>query len=113
MNIPAPDLNGPQVANNITFMDKYNEERDKRYKVGSRAYIDPSKSEHLKHFLDDPWIQSGTPINKPAGGNGHTKFLILGAGFGGILFAVKLIQAGFDTKHIMIVDPAGGFGGTW
>ncbi|KAK5155063.1 hypothetical protein LTS14_006018 [Recurvomyces mirabilis] len=113
VNIPAPDLNGPQIASNVNFMDKYSEERDKRYKVGGRSYIDPAKSDKFKHFLKDPWIKNGTPINRPMGVNGHSKFLILGAGFGGILFAVKLIQAGFDAKDIVIVDPAGGFGGTW
>ncbi|KAK4555904.1 hypothetical protein LTR86_007124 [Recurvomyces mirabilis] len=113
VNIPAPDLNGPQIASNVSFMDKYSEERDKRYNAGGRSYIDPAKSDKFKHFLKDPWIKSGTPINRPVGDNGHSKFLILGAGFGGILFAVKLIQAGFDAKDIVIVDPAGGFGGTW
>ena len=39
--------------------------------------------------------------------------LIVGAGFGGILSAVKLIQAGINLDDILIVDPAGGFGGTW
>lgn len=44
---------------------------------------------------------------------GHCKVLIIGAGFGGILFAVKLIQAGYSVDDLLIVDPAGGFGGTW
>ena len=30
-----------------------------------------------------------------------------------ILYAVRLIQAGMSKDDIVIVDPAGGFGGTW
>ena len=39
--------------------------------------------------------------------------MILGAGFGGLQSAVRLIEAGVDVKHVRIVDQAGGFGGTW
>jgi cation diffusion facilitator CzcD-associated flavoprotein CzcO len=40
--------------------------------------------------------------------------LILGAGFGGLLFAVRLIQTGaFTADDLLLVDKAGGFGGTW
>ncbi|KAK5730673.1 hypothetical protein LTR15_000610 [Elasticomyces elasticus] len=113
VNVPAPDLSGPQVAASQSFMDRYAEERDKRLNVGVREYIDPSKSEKYKHFLDDPWIEIGTPINRPVQDNGHIKVLVVGAGFGGLLFAARLMQAGFKAEDILIVDPAGGFGGTW
>ncbi|KAK3645413.1 hypothetical protein LTR56_009140 [Elasticomyces elasticus] len=113
VNVPAPDLSGPQVAASQSFMDRYAEERDKRLNVGVREYIDPSKSEKYKHFLDDPWIEIGTPINRPVQDNGHIKVLVVGAGFGGLLFAARLMQAGFKVEDILIVDPAGGFGGTW
>ncbi|KAK3632485.1 hypothetical protein LTR56_014392 [Elasticomyces elasticus] len=105
VNVPAPDLNGPQVAASQSFMDRYAEERDKRLNVGVREYIDPSKSEKYKHFLDDPWIETGTSVNRPVEDNGHIKFLVVGAGFGGLLFAVRLLQAGFKVEDILIVDP--------
>lgn len=69
-------------------------------------------SEKYRNFVEDPWIESGTAINTPVPNDGHTKILILGAGFGGILFAVRLLQAGVKRDDIVIVDPAGGFGGT-
>ncbi|KAJ5632766.1 hypothetical protein N7490_009105 [Penicillium lividum] len=42
------------------------------------------------------------------------RILIIGAGFGGLLFAVRLIDAGFCTaRQITIVDDGKDFGGTW
>lgn len=42
------------------------------------------------------------------------RVLIAGAGFGGLLFAVRLLQSGFlRATEILFVDAAGGFGGTW
>lgn len=58
-------------------------------------------------------VSAGTPINRPVPNGGHSRFLIVGAGFGGILHAVKLIKAGYSADELLMVDPAGGFGGTW
>ncbi|KAJ7096281.1 hypothetical protein C8R44DRAFT_835126 [Mycena epipterygia] len=41
------------------------------------------------------------------------KFLVFGAGYDGLLFAVRLVQAGFRVADIRLVDGAGGFGRTW
>ncbi|RAH41709.1 flavin-containing monooxygenase [Aspergillus brunneoviolaceus CBS 621.78] len=42
------------------------------------------------------------------------KVVILGAGFGGLLFAVRLLQTGcFRPEEIVLVDVAASFGGTW
>jgi cation diffusion facilitator CzcD-associated flavoprotein CzcO len=41
------------------------------------------------------------------------QLLILGAGWGGLLYAIRMIQAGMRPDDIRIVDIAGGFGGTW
>ncbi|KAK0778194.1 hypothetical protein LTR02_002107 [Friedmanniomyces endolithicus] len=115
VNVPAQDLNGPQVAATFNYMDRYNEERDLRLGTGVRQYIDPSKSEKYKHFLDDPWVEKGTPINRPVKADGHVKALVVedGGGFGGLLSAVRMIQNGFSVDDILIVEPGGGFGGTW
>ncbi|KAG6359175.1 hypothetical protein INS49_012695 [Diaporthe citri] len=43
----------------------------------------------------------------------QVQVIILGAGFGGILFAARLVEAGIKPEDIRIVDVAGGFGGTW
>ena len=113
-NVPRQDLNGPQVAASLNFMERYSEERNKRIRAeGVKQYIDLQNSERFNNFLEDPWVEAGTAINTPVPEDGHTKILIVGAGFGGILFAVRLLNAGFSLDDILIVDPAGGFGGTW
>ncbi|KAK4541879.1 hypothetical protein LTR36_007243 [Oleoguttula mirabilis] len=112
--VPSQDLNGPAVAGPLAFMQKYSEERSKRLREdGNRQYIDPSKSDKMRHFLDDPWIENGTSVDRPVPDGGHVMVAIIGAGYGGVLFAVKLIEAGYRPEDILIVDPAGGFGGTW
>ncbi|KAL6703136.1 hypothetical protein ACN47E_010198 [Coniothyrium glycines] len=41
------------------------------------------------------------------------KFAILGAGMGGIVMAIKLINKGFRADQILLVETGGGVGGTW
>lgn len=80
---------------------------------GTKQYIDLEHSDKFKGFLQDPWAKAGQFPNTPVPDGGHSKFLIVGAGFGGITFAVRLIQVGFRPEDLVIVDTAGGFGGTW
>ncbi|KXT05795.1 hypothetical protein AC578_1005 [Pseudocercospora eumusae] len=112
-NVPSGDVNGPQISNGVDHTERYAQERAKRVGKGSKQYLDPKQSPKLSYLLEDPWIASGTPIQQVVSDGGHRKFVIVGAGFGGILFAVNLIKAGFKADNILIVDPAGGFGGTW
>lgn len=112
--IPAQDHTGLEVVDHTNFMQKYNEERNRRTREdGLAQYIDLINSDEYKHFLADPNVAAGTPVHRPVPAGGQTKVLIVGAGFGGLLFAVKLIQAGFTADGLLLVDPAGGFGGTW
>ncbi|EME46139.1 hypothetical protein DOTSEDRAFT_60823 [Dothistroma septosporum NZE10] len=90
VNVPAPDLNGAQIADFVECTKRYEQERDKRLGKG------------LDQLLEDPWIEAGTPVPDVLPEGGHSMFLITGAGFGGIIFAI-----------LFFVDPAGGFGGTW
>lgn len=99
---------------------RYQEERDKRIKAeGNAQFIDLGKTGELsnkfKHFQDDPWAKSdGTQISTAVLSDGsHIKVLILGAGYGGLTFAVKLIKIGINPADLRIADIAGGFGGTW
>lgn len=112
-NVPSADLNGPHVASSVNVVEKYAQEREKRLGKGLGQFVDLRHSEKFKPLLDDPWVEPGTPINQAVQDGGHCKILIVGAGYGGILFAVNLIKAGFQAEDIVIVDPAGGFGGTW
>jgi cation diffusion facilitator CzcD-associated flavoprotein CzcO len=116
VNGPIPDLESTDASAAMQTQQKYNEERTKRLRPdGVSQYADLRTSPKFKHYQDDPWVDPHTPnVGAPALVNGsRCKVLILGAGFGGLLFAVRLIQAGINVDDIRIVDSAGGFGGTW
>lgn len=111
-NVPAPDANGPQVVNGVSVADKYAAERSKRTTgKGMAQYLDlRAKKTHLN---EDPWVEANTPVSQVVKDGGHVRILIVGTGYGGILYAVNLIKAGFKPEDLLFVDPAGGFGGTW
>lgn len=114
VNIPAPDLNGPQVAESVNYLQRYNDERDKRLKSpGAGQFVNLRAFEKYKRFLEDPWIATGTPVQQVVAEGGHVKVLIVGAGYGALQNAVHLIKSGLRAEDLVIVDPAGGFGGTW
>lgn len=51
-NVPAPDLNGPAVANSVDFQTKYEKERSKRLRPeGYQQYIDLHQSEQHRRFI--------------------------------------------------------------
>ncbi|KAF2673616.1 monooxygenase [Microthyrium microscopicum] len=90
---------------------KYTEEKEKRYRQdGNFQYIDLSKTDKFQSFAKDPWQQK---VPQRTVNGASFKYLIIGAGYGGLLFAVRLIEAGIPVSDIHIVDSAGGFGGTW
>ncbi|KAJ0121625.1 cyclohexanone 1-2-monooxygenase [Diaporthe amygdali] len=94
---------------------KYAQERDKRNRPeGLAQYIDV-RSKEIKDLAKDPWVDYASPSvkNPPLKHGSSIKFLICGGGHSGILYAYRLIEAGFSSKDIVIVDIAGGFGGTW
>lgn len=93
----------------------YSQERNKRlHKQGNQQFIDISLESAFSNFEADPWADpSAIPdLNALFSGN-SCQLLILGAGFGGLLYAVRAIEAGIPANQIRIVDTAGGFGGTW
>jgi cation diffusion facilitator CzcD-associated flavoprotein CzcO len=95
---------------------KYQEERAKRIRAdGTAQYIDLSKQSEFQHYQDDPWLDPNAPkVDKSAVTDGsRCKHLIIGAGFGGLVLAVRLMDAGIPCEDIRMVDSAGGYGGTW
>ena len=112
-NRHSPELEDEAAQAAMKIQQKYAEERDKRIRDdGNAQYIDLSVSKKFKHYAEDPWRDERS--DKVTIGDGqNVKYLILGAGWAGITFAVKLIQAGILASDIRIVDSAGGFGGTW
>ena len=94
---------------------KYAEERQKRLRPeGNAQYVD-LHSPDLQDLAKDPWAdhEALAKTDGPLHDGDNIKFLITGAGHNGILFAARLIDAGFDPKDIVLVDVAGGYGGTW
>ncbi|EKG09415.1 hypothetical protein MPH_13557, partial [Macrophomina phaseolina MS6] len=94
------------------LQQKYAKERSKRLRQdGLKQYADLIGTD----LAEDPFVDYDAPESQqvPIQDGGDVKFLVVGAGHSGILFAVRLIQAGFKPEDICIVDVAGGFGGTW
>jgi hypothetical protein len=100
----------------LTGSQRYIEERNKRLRPeGLGQFVRVADSAQLKYLGNDPWVDHAALNAKaPVLSDGDDiKFLVLGAGYGGLLFAVHLIEAGFSAADIRFVDAAGGFGGTW
>ncbi|KAM6534322.1 hypothetical protein FALCPG4_007251 [Fusarium falciforme] len=114
------DANGQAAEDTfVQTLAKYELERQKRQRPdGLAQYIDPGKSDKFKHYGIDPWIEldnkKRTQPPPPVADGGHAKVVILGAGYGALTFAVRLIQTGvFKGEDFVFVDAAGGFGGVW
>jgi cation diffusion facilitator CzcD-associated flavoprotein CzcO len=86
---------------------KYREERDKRIRAdGNDQYLEVKGA--LAHFVDDPYVEPGftrTPLTD------EIEVVVIGGGFGGLLAAARLREAGIED--IRIIEKAGDFGGTW
>jgi cyclohexanone monooxygenase len=86
---------------------RYKEERDKRLRAdGTAQYLQPEGA--FKYILDDPHVDLGferAPLIE------CVDVAIIGGGFGGLLAAARLKEAGIDD--IRIIEKAGDFGGTW
>ncbi len=87
--------------------DKYRIEREKRLRPdGNAQYIDFSGV--YADFDKDPYVEPG--FTRPARTE-QIDALIVGGGFGGMLAAVRLRQAGVHSFRL--VEKGGDFGGTW
>ncbi|WP_174300369.1 NAD(P)/FAD-dependent oxidoreductase [Caulobacter sp. S45] len=86
---------------------RYREERDRRTPsdAGERRYLDIEQG--FSHLLDDPY---GERVERAALDE-DVDVLVVGGGFGGLLTAARLRDAG--VEHIRIVESGSDFGGTW
>ncbi|KAK3328057.1 hypothetical protein B0T19DRAFT_441978 [Cercophora scortea] len=103
-----------------TVQQRYTEEAAKRLRPDGLAQfldIETASSDRIRAMGRDIWADHAALNAKPPAmtNGGRYKFLILGAGYGGLLYAARLIDAGLASKadDLRIVDIAGGFGGTW
>src|SRR5215467_373276 len=86
---------------------RYRDERDKRMRSdGNEQYIETKGD--FSRYVDDPYVDPGftrDPIND------SVDAVIVGGGFGGLLAAARLREAG--VKRIRVIEKGGDFGGTW
>tara|TARA_B100001250_G_scaffold412572_1_gene444148 strand:+ start:1318 stop:3231 length:1914 start_codon:yes stop_codon:yes gene_type:complete len=86
---------------------KYLEERDKRLREdGNDQYLEV-KGE-FSYFAEDPYVDEEiqrSPLED------EVEVIIIGGGFGGMLAAARLKEAGI--KDFRIIEKGGDFGGTW
>lgn len=117
-NIDTKAVNGAtnEPLDAKATLEKYEEERQKRLRSdGLGQFIISPVSEEYRGFYTDPWVDDSVvdPGSNSIVDGSRCEILILGAGYGGLLMAARLIQAGVDVNDIRLVDTAGGFGGTW
>ncbi len=113
---PAPSAEDLKL---FELSHKYSAEAAKRLRTdGLNQFVrlKESESERFRALAEDPWADhAALNAREQVKDGAKSKFLILGAGYGGLLFAVHLIKAGLASgpEDIRFVDAAGGFGGTW
>lgn len=99
-------LFGPMDFDPTALKEKYDEERDRRIRPeGKGQYV--ATSGRFGQYSNDPWTSEFK--RKPL--HDHTKVVIAGGGFGGLLVGARLNEAG--VTDVRIIDVAGDFGGTW
>jgi cation diffusion facilitator CzcD-associated flavoprotein CzcO len=87
--------------------EKYRVERDKRLRADANAQYVEIKGD-FGHYIDDPYVEPGFTR---AALNDEVDALVIGGGFGGLMAAARLREAGLE--RIRIVEKGGDFGGTW
>lgn len=90
-----------------TMREKYRHERDKRIRSDGQAQYFRPTGEVADDYAADPYL----PVQARDAIDEDLDVLILGAGWGGILSAYYLTQAGIS--NFRNVDTAGDFGGVW
>ncbi|KAH6692742.1 phenylacetone monooxygenase [Plectosphaerella plurivora] len=108
----------PAVPDLQALSARYAQEKEKRIRAdGASQYeeLQFAASERFRHLATDPWVDhEALNAAKPNLADGdNVKVLIQGAGYGGLLFAIRFVQQGIRPEDIRLVDVAGGFGGTW
>ena len=86
---------------------KYQEERDKRVRVDGNDQYQEVTGE-FAYFVEDPYIAN--ELQREAIDE-EVEVVIIGGGFGGMLAAARLREAGIDDFRI--IEKGGDFGGTW
>ena len=87
--------------------EKYRVERDRRLRPDANGqYVEIAGD--FRHYVDDPYVEPGftrPPLTEAV------EALVIGGGFGGLMAAARLREAG--VADIRIIEKGGDFGGTW
>jgi len=87
--------------------EKYRAERDRRLRADGNSQFQEIKGK-FAHYLDDPYVEPGFSRAPLAD---EVDVVVVGGGFGGLLAAARLRQAG--VERVRIIEKGGDFGGTW
>ena len=87
--------------------ERYRAEKEKRLRSdGNDQYVEVVGE--FASYLDDPYVEA--PLVRDACED-ETDVIVIGGGFGGLLMAARLRDAG--VENIRIIEKGGDFGGTW
>jgi cyclohexanone monooxygenase len=96
----------PPAFDPDALRDKYRAERDKRLRPDANdQYVEIAGQ--FQHYLDDPYVEVVARVPR----NDEIEVVVVGGGFGGMLVAARLKEAGITD--VCIVEKGGDFGGTW
>ena len=98
---PDPDFDPAALR------EKYRIERDKRLRPDANDQYVEVKGD-FRHYVDDPYVEPG--FTRPPLTD-EVDVLVIGGGFGGLMAAARLREAG--VERIRIIEKGGDFGGTW
>jgi cyclohexanone monooxygenase len=109
---PIADIEWPVNLDELGFdpnalRAKYRAERDKRIRADGNQQYQPTEGS-FSRYVEDPYIDravSRSPLFD------ECDVIVIGGGFGGMLAAARLQEAG--VEKIRIIEKGGDFGGTW
>lgn len=102
-SVPTKDLDFDPDA----LREKYQAERDKRLRVDGNTQYREIAGE-FGELGQDPYVDP--PIQREPRQD-EVEVLVIGGGFGGLIAASRLMEAGFDD--LLMIEKGGDFGGTW
>ena len=106
------DTAAPEAGTGLDFdpealRDRYRQERDRRLRVeGTDQYVATTGA--FTRYLHDPYVAPG--FNRAALTD-EVEVVVIGGGFGGMLAAARLGEAGIED--VRLIEKGGDFGGTW
>jgi cation diffusion facilitator CzcD-associated flavoprotein CzcO len=99
-------LYGASVIDRDALRQKYRAERDKRLRAdGNEQYLDVVGV--FAHYVEDPYVA----VEPREALTDEVNVAVIGGGFGGLLTAAALRQAGVDG--VRLIEKGGDVGGTW